>query len=85
MIATKLRAMGHFRRLICALSGLVWPEFGIAYGFHTFAHSLIHTPRIVLVASLLQGNEESAHCVIRIAKPLSRRTESIKPAAPKSP
>lgn len=85
MTAIKFQRLGDFRRAIGALLGYVLPEFRIAYGFHTFTHSLIHTPHIVFVASLLQGNEEPAHCVSRIAKPPSRRPESFKLAAPKSP
>lgn len=85
MTAIKFQRLGDFRRTIGALLGYVLPEFGAAYGFHTFAHSLIHTPRVVFVASLLQGNEEPAHCVSRVANSPSRRTESIKPVALKSP
>lgn len=41
--------------------------------------------RYFAVSTLLQRYENVADCVSAIAKPLSRRAESVKPAALKSP
>jgi hypothetical protein len=85
MMATKLRRIDDFQRAVNALLGLVLPEFGIPCGFYTLWHSNRFARHFGGASSLLQCGEAAADCVIRIAKRPARRTESIKPVAPKSP
>jgi hypothetical protein len=84
-IRKQLRCIDYFRRVSNALLGRVLPEFGIPCGFRTLEHSMLIARRFAFVSSFLYCDDRPAGCVIRIAKPRLRRTESIKLAAPKSP
>jgi hypothetical protein len=85
MTATKLQRIDDSRGAVNALLGLVLPEFSIPCGFYALRHSNLFARRVAFVSSLLQRDDRPADCVIRIAKPLLRRPESIKLAVPKSP